>query len=281
MSGKPAARIGDNHVCPEVTVIVPHVGGPIVEGSENVFINGKPAARVGDMATCVGPTDHIATGSPTVFINGKPAARMGDMTEHGGVIIDGSGNVFIGDSSSSVGGGAGGAKVTVNSEQLNTASQFQETAAPEEKESQMAAIKEYIGRVVRGEILSENLARYEKLLTDAMAGDPEASREMIEAFAGFGGVGKVGKVLKNTNKGSVIFKSTKEATEAANNLGFKKIKETVHGQAVFKKGRRYITRDVDSHNGGAWKMAFSVKDLGSKSTRSGTFSADLKTRIGD
>ncbi len=36
-----------------------------------------------------------------MFINGKPAARMGDLCAHGGKIIIGSSNVFIGDSSSS------------------------------------------------------------------------------------------------------------------------------------------------------------------------------------
>ncbi|MFM0268893.1 toxin C-terminal domain-containing protein [Paraburkholderia sediminicola] len=40
-----------------------------------------------------------------------------------------------------------------------------------------------------------------------------------------------------------------------------------------------MTRDIDGHNGGAWKMADSVKNLMSKDTRQGTFSADL-TRIG-
>ncbi|MCJ1880741.1 toxin C-terminal domain-containing protein [Pseudomonas nitroreducens] len=57
--------------------------------------------------------------------------------------------------------------------------------------------------------------------------------------------------------------------------------ETVHGgQAVFKKGSFYITRDLDGHNGGAWKMATSVKDLSSRSTRMGTYDQNLK-RIGD
>ena len=28
--GMPAARVGDMHVCPMVTVLVPHVGGPIL-----------------------------------------------------------------------------------------------------------------------------------------------------------------------------------------------------------------------------------------------------------
>ena len=87
--------------------------------------------------------------------------------------------------------------------------------------------------------------------------------------------------VSNTVPAEPIFKTTAEATAAANSLGFQKINETVHGQAAYKKGRQYITRDVDGHNGGAWKMATSVKKLGSKATRDGTFSADLKTRIGD
>lgn len=99
--GKPAARQGDMHICPKVEPgPVPHVGGPILEGSTDVLINGLPAARVGDAALCVGPADKISSGSSTVFINGKPAARMGDSCAHGGKIIIGSSNVFIGDTSS-------------------------------------------------------------------------------------------------------------------------------------------------------------------------------------
>jgi hypothetical protein len=77
-----------------------------------------------------------------------------------------------------------------------------------------------------------------------------------------------------------VFKTTKEATAAAEVLGFKRIGETVNGQAVYQQGKRFITRDVDGHNGGAWKMADSVNNLASKDTRLGTFSQDL-TRIGD
>ena len=92
--GKPAARVGDMHTCP----VPPHVGGPIITGSPNVFIGGLPAATVGSMCTCTGPPDTIVQGSSSVFINGKPAARMGDMTAHGGVIIGGDFTVLIGDS---------------------------------------------------------------------------------------------------------------------------------------------------------------------------------------
>jgi len=93
----PAARITDMHVCPMVTGIVPHVGGPILPpGAPTVFIGGLPAARVGDMCTCVGPPDVIAAGSSTVFIGGMPAARLGDSTAHGGSIVLGEFTVIIG-----------------------------------------------------------------------------------------------------------------------------------------------------------------------------------------
>jgi uncharacterized Zn-binding protein involved in type VI secretion len=70
--------------------------GPIIEGSADVFIGGMPAARVGDRLRCKGTFDTIAEGDPSVFINGRPAACTGDKTARGGVIIGGSGSVFIG-----------------------------------------------------------------------------------------------------------------------------------------------------------------------------------------
>ena len=92
----PAARVGDMHVCPMITVLVPHVGGPILPpGGLTVLIGGMPAARVGDMCVCVGPPDVIALGSFTVLIGGMPAARIGDLTAHGGVIAVGCPTVLI------------------------------------------------------------------------------------------------------------------------------------------------------------------------------------------
>jgi uncharacterized Zn-binding protein involved in type VI secretion len=84
------------HTCPMVTVLVPHVGGPILLGCPTVLIGFMPAARVGDMCTCVGPPDSIAMGSMTVLIGNMPAARMGDNTAHGGVIAMGLPTVMIG-----------------------------------------------------------------------------------------------------------------------------------------------------------------------------------------
>jgi uncharacterized Zn-binding protein involved in type VI secretion len=73
IGGKPAAVVGDNHVCPLVNPGVPpppHVGGPIMPpGVPTVLIGGKPAACVGDMVTCSGPPDSILPpGCPTVLI---------------------------------------------------------------------------------------------------------------------------------------------------------------------------------------------------------------------
>jgi uncharacterized Zn-binding protein involved in type VI secretion len=94
--GMPAARVGDMHVCPMVTVLVPHVGGPVLPpGCPTVLIGGMPAARVGDMLVCVGPPDAIMMGSFTVLIGGMPAAQLGSMCAHGGTIVMGYPMVLI------------------------------------------------------------------------------------------------------------------------------------------------------------------------------------------
>jgi uncharacterized Zn-binding protein involved in type VI secretion len=93
----PAARLTDMHVCPMVTGVVPHVGGPIAGPCcPTVLIGGLPAARVTDMAACAGPPDLIVLGSFTVLIGGLPAARLGDLTAHGGAIVMGCPTVLIG-----------------------------------------------------------------------------------------------------------------------------------------------------------------------------------------
>jgi uncharacterized Zn-binding protein involved in type VI secretion len=95
--GLPAARVTDMHVCPMVTGVVPHVGGPILPPACPTVLIGKlPAARMTDMAVCVGPPDVIVKGSATVLIGKMPAARMGDMTAHGGTIVLGCFTVLIG-----------------------------------------------------------------------------------------------------------------------------------------------------------------------------------------
>lgn len=95
--GQPAARFSDMHVCPMVTGVVPHVGGPILPPCCPTVLTGMlPQARVTDMATCVGPPDVIALGSFTVLVGSLPAARLGDLTAHGGTIVLGCFTVLIG-----------------------------------------------------------------------------------------------------------------------------------------------------------------------------------------
>lgn len=95
--GQPAARITDMHVCPMLTVLVPHIGGPILPlAPPTVFIGGLPAAVVCDMNVCTGPPDIILMGSFTVLIGGMPAALMGSSTAHGGTIILGEFTVLLG-----------------------------------------------------------------------------------------------------------------------------------------------------------------------------------------
>jgi uncharacterized Zn-binding protein involved in type VI secretion len=72
---KPAARMTDMHVCPMVTGVVPHVGGPhIGPVPPTVFIGKLPAACAGDMLICTGPPSTILPpGCPTVLIGSSGA----------------------------------------------------------------------------------------------------------------------------------------------------------------------------------------------------------------
>lgn len=95
--GMPASCVGDMHVCPMVTGVVPHVGGPIMPPCDvTVLIGGRPAARMSDMCTCVGPPDVIIKGSATVLTHGLMQARIGDVTAHGGSIVVGNPTVLVG-----------------------------------------------------------------------------------------------------------------------------------------------------------------------------------------
>ena len=71
IGGQPAWRaVTDSHLCPLVTVLVPHVGGVVAIGSATVLINNLPAARQGDLIVEAGPPNAIAMGCPTVIIGG-------------------------------------------------------------------------------------------------------------------------------------------------------------------------------------------------------------------
>jgi len=79
IGGLPASRIGDMHVCPQVTVLVPHVGGPLILGSFTVIVGAMPQSRVTDMLICVGPPDAVQMGEPTVQVGMAGAAGFGSL----------------------------------------------------------------------------------------------------------------------------------------------------------------------------------------------------------
>lgn len=82
------------------------------------------------------------------------------------------------------------------------------------------------------------------------------------------------------------FANTAEATKAAEALGYTKVqgqfakgKQPVYENRDVSRDLRYISPDVGSgngsHKGGIWKAADSIKNLNSKSTRTGTFDGNL------
>lgn len=78
-----------------VTVIIPHVGGPLVgPGAMTVLVSSMPTATLGSMGVCVGPPTSVVVGNFTVLANNKPIARMMDSTAHGGVITVGNPTVL-------------------------------------------------------------------------------------------------------------------------------------------------------------------------------------------
>ncbi|MEC9268044.1 MAG: PAAR domain-containing protein [Alphaproteobacteria bacterium] len=84
----PAATVTAMHVCPMVTGIVPHVGGPVSSPSmPTVLLGGLPAIGPGSVAVCVGPPDSVVMGSPTALAGGIPMSRIGDTCAHGGAIV--------------------------------------------------------------------------------------------------------------------------------------------------------------------------------------------------
>lgn len=84
----PAATVTAMHVCPMVTGVVPHVGGPVSSPSApTVLIGGMPAIGPGSVAVCVGPPDSVVMGSPTALACNLPMSRVADTCAHGGTIV--------------------------------------------------------------------------------------------------------------------------------------------------------------------------------------------------
>src|SRR3990167_1639801 len=92
--GKGIARQGDSHHCPTITDQQPHNGGPVLKGSNLVWINSQPAARKDDPLHCDASQDKINQNIAGLIIDGQPAGYETAKTEHGGTVTQGSPNVF-------------------------------------------------------------------------------------------------------------------------------------------------------------------------------------------
>ena len=85
------------HVCPMVTGVVPHVGGPIAWPGRPDRVDWRFARRHRRFSLHLcGAAGFHRERFATVLICSKPAARMGDTTAHGGNIVLGCPTVLIG-----------------------------------------------------------------------------------------------------------------------------------------------------------------------------------------
>ena len=96
--------------------------------------------------------------------------------------------------------------------------------------------------------------------------------------ANWGNRGKTKTPARVINQSNYI--TTKEATEVAKKLGYRKTKYISEGRPVYTNGKNYITPDRTTHNGGFWKKAKLPKELKGKNTRAGTYDINLNL-IGD
>jgi hypothetical protein len=69
--------------------------------------------------------------------------------------------------------------------------------------------------------------------------------------------------------------ATSQAADLAKYLGYSRTNYLVKGERVFQRVGSYIVQDTTAHSGGVWKIANSVKGLGSKDTRTATTDALL------
>jgi uncharacterized Zn-binding protein involved in type VI secretion len=96
--GRGACRVTDLHLCPQFTVIVPHVGGPAIPAAPvTVMAEGLPALRLADFAFCIGPQDVLSEGAATVLVGGLPWVGRFHKSVHGGLMLLAASTVQIGD----------------------------------------------------------------------------------------------------------------------------------------------------------------------------------------
>jgi uncharacterized Zn-binding protein involved in type VI secretion len=187
MSGQPAARVGDPHVCPMATPglpPIPHVGGPVLPaGAIQVLIGGQPAARMTDMAFCVAsPPAPILKGAFPVPIQSSPAARMGDQTAHGGALVMGLPTVLIG-----LAGTAGNPRVGTTMCQAAANGRTSGATQQTYNNCGVESSRQLINRATGGNV-SENALLTQSINSGNAAGT--AGAPLANAFGGTGAAGR-------------------------------------------------------------------------------------------
>lgn len=72
-----------------------------------------------------------------------------------------------------------------------------------------------------------------------------------------------------------------ELRKIAKEYGYTDVKKQFcHNQLIFTNRKYFISYDIDSHSGGFWKKATSIRNLGSKDNRLGTYEKNPEVRIG-
>ncbi len=280
--GKPAARLGDMHVCPAWTGNVPHVGGPISgPGCPTVLVGGAPAAVMGDMCVCNGPPDTVVLGSTGVFFGGKPAARLGDSCAHGGKIVVGCPTVLIGDNSS-------GMPLSIMLEMVKVVPVLAQKAAMKQAAETGAPFCEKCEAMKKADAADENesadsekvAAKANEVYTKAKAEEPKTTADIVGAGEKNGGkpVGLdyklkseeslarkietdgIDKPIKDSLRYTVLFDKDQIADGSANTIkdleskGYKKIglKNTFQEGAIYKG----INSNFETPNGQIIEVQF-------------------------
>ncbi len=103
--------------------------------------------------------------------------------------------------------------------------------------------------------------------------------------AGGGGGPSTGKPPQDRDQRQRIMPGAiwtkEEAARKAREMGFVNTPYRPENEPVYKKGRRYISRDRTGHHGEAWKMGYDPWGLSRPETRLGTYNKDLTQRVRD
>jgi hypothetical protein len=149
------------------------------------------------------------------------------------------------------------------------------------------------GRTASGGLNAQKLDGYAQLITDSQDGCDWTilAKDGLNAVSGVASTVAVaagGAALASkggainwvdetgaAGRPAVIPLTTSQAAQMAARPGYWKLQDLSYGQRVFTNGKTFITQDTTPHTGGLWKMARTVDDLWSGTTRMETYDYNL------